>query len=81
MFNDDGELVNFVSDDRLALSPDGNSFLRQRWSTPVSSYRSFGPWRVSTRGEGRWHPPEGEYAYLEMELLGLEINGGQMGVK
>jgi hypothetical protein len=78
VFDDAGELVNFVSDDRLALLPDGNSFVRQRWSTPVGTYRTFGPRRVSTRGEGRWHPPEGEFAYLEIELLDLEINGGQI---
>jgi hypothetical protein len=29
-----------------------------------------------TRGEGRWHPSEGEFVYIELELLDLEINGG-----
>jgi hypothetical protein len=28
-----------------------------------------------SHGEGRWHPSSGEYAYLEIELLELEING------
>jgi hypothetical protein len=28
------------------------------------------------RGEGRWHLPEGEFAYIELELLELEMNGG-----
>jgi len=70
-FNEAGELVNFVSDDRLVASADGTQFTRQRWSTPVTDYRQFGPRRVMTRGEGRWHPPEGEFVYLEMELLDL----------
>ncbi len=74
-FNEAGELVDFVSADRLAASPDGTQFTRQRWSTPVRDYRSFGPRRASTRGEGRWHPPEGEFVYLELELLDLQING------
>jgi hypothetical protein len=74
-FNEAGELVDFVSDDRLAASTDGKQFVRQRWSTPVREYRRFGPFRVFTRGEGRWHPPAGDYAYLEIELLGLEVNG------
>lgn len=73
-FNEAGELVDFVSDDRLAASGDGNELTRQRWSTPVGEYRRFGPFRVATRGEGRWHPPEGDYAYLEIELLDLVIN-------
>jgi hypothetical protein len=70
-FNDAGELVNFVSDDRLVASPDGRRFTRERWSTPSSNYRQFGPWRVASRGEGRWHPASGEYAYIEVELLDL----------
>lgn len=76
LFNEAGELVNFVSDDRLAASSDGTQFTRQRWSTPLSDYRQFGPRRVSTRGEGRWHPPTGEFVYVELELLDLRINEG-----
>jgi hypothetical protein len=74
-FNDYCELVDFVSDDRLAASQDGSEFVKMRWSTPVRDYRSFGPRRVATRGQGRWHPAEGDYAYLEIELLDLQVNG------
>ncbi len=74
-FNGAGELVDFVSDDRFRASSDGRHFARQRWSTPVGDYRSFGPRRASTRGEGRWHSPEGEFVYIDLELLDLEING------
>ena len=73
-FNEDGELVDFVSDDRLAASADGKELTPLRWSTPVSEYRSFGGRRVSTRGAGLWHPPEGLYAYIELELTSLETN-------
>lgn len=75
LFNPEGELVDFVSDDRLASSADGSEFTRQRWSTPVGEYRPFGPLRTMSRGEGRWHPPEGEFAYIELELVGFEVNG------
>ncbi|HXV63394.1 MAG TPA: DUF6544 family protein [Vicinamibacteria bacterium] len=73
-FNEKGELVDFVSDDRLAASADGKQFTPCRWSTPVGEYRSFGPLRVFTRGEARWHPPEGDFAYLEIELVHFEVN-------
>lgn len=73
-FNEVGELVDFVSDDRLAASPDGKTFTPLRWSTPVSGYRDFGGRRVFSRGEGWWHPPEGAYAYIELELVELEVN-------
>lgn len=74
-FDEAGDLVNFVSDDRLKASADGTTLTAQRWSTPVGEYRRIGPWRVSTRGEGRWHTPEGEFVYVELELTGLEVNG------
>jgi hypothetical protein len=75
-FNQAGELVDFVSDDRLAASPDGTELIPQGWSTPVGRYRDFGARRAATRGEGRWHPVEGDFAYIELELVELEYNGG-----
>jgi hypothetical protein len=80
-FNDAGELVDFVSDDRLVASPDGSRFIRQRWSTPLGEYRAFGPTRAASRGEGRWHPTEGEYAYIELEVVDLVIDGHRNGIQ
>jgi len=74
LFNDSGELTNFVSEDRFGSSPDGKTFTRTRWSTPVSDYRSFGPNRVFTYGEARWHPADGEFAYGRFELKDIEYN-------
>lgn len=73
-FNADGELSDFISDDRSAASSDGKSFTRVRWSTPLRDYRAFGAHRASSRGEGIWHASEGEYSYIELELFGLEHN-------
>jgi hypothetical protein len=74
VFDDACELVDFVSDDRLASSPDGEHFTRQRWSTPLWGYRNFGPYRAASHGEARWHPDEGSYAYIELELVSLAID-------
>ena len=57
-FDDNHELVDFTSDDRLRASPDGKTFTPQRWSTPISDYRSFGSRRVGTTGEARRHAPD-----------------------
>lgn len=73
-FNAEGELVDFISDDRAAASPDGKTFTAQRWSTPLRDYRAFGAYRMSARGEGRWHPVEGAYTYIEIELLEIAYN-------
>jgi hypothetical protein len=56
-FNPDGDFVDFVSDDRLRASPNGKSFTRRRWSTPVRDYRTVGSRQLVTNGEGRWHAP------------------------
>ena len=64
----DGLLVDFVSDDRMAASRGGSSLTAQRWSTPVWDYRTINARQVATHGEGRWHAPEGEFAYLEFIL-------------
>ena len=72
-FNDAGDLVNFSSDDRGELTPEGTA--RQvRWSTPLGSYRSFGPVRLASQGEGRWHEADGEYAYIELTIDQVEYN-------
>lgn len=68
VFDDAGDLVDFISDDRSRASSDGTEFELQRWSTPLSGYRRMGGRRLSTVGEGRWHAPEGEYAYLEFHV-------------
>lgn len=73
-FDEECDLVDFVSDDRLAASSDGEKFIPQRWSTPLRDHRAFGPYRVAAHGEGRWHPDEGEFAYLEIDLLELQVN-------
>jgi len=73
-FDGQGLLTDFVSDDRLALASDGKGFNRWRFSTPVRDYRAFGSHRLAARGEARWHPPAGEYAYGEFEMLDVAYN-------
>jgi uncharacterized protein DUF6544 len=67
-------LRNFWSDDRYQTSSDGKSVKKGRWSTPLSHYRSFGPVRLASGGEARWHEPSGDYAYIELTLDEVEYN-------
>jgi hypothetical protein len=73
---DDGDLVDFVSDDRMSASRDGSTFTPQRWSTPLRDYRTLGTRRLATHGEGRWHTtdPKGQYTYLEYDLDTITCN-------
>lgn len=73
-FNDDGDLVDFISDDRAANSPDGTTFTPLRWSTPLHDYAQIGPARVPTKAETRWHPDSGAWNYGEFELTSLAYN-------
>jgi hypothetical protein len=77
-FDDDHQLVDFVSDDRSAASADGTTFTLQRWSTPISGYRALGSWRLGTIGEGHWHAPDGEFAYLEYRLDDITYNAADL---
>jgi hypothetical protein len=73
-FNDRGELIDFVSDDRAAASGAGKAFRAMPWSTPLSDYRAFGAHRLMARGQGIWHAPEGAYAYLHFDLDAIDYN-------
>jgi hypothetical protein len=73
-FNDAGELTNFRSDDRYQTAPDGKSVKNVRWSTPLAHYRSFGPVRLASGGEARWHEPDGDYAYIELTFDDVQYN-------
>jgi hypothetical protein len=82
VFDADGALVDFLSDDRPALAEDGKTMLPQKWSTPVREYRAMGPYRLATRGEGRYAAPEGEYAYLEIDVQEVKaLPMGQEGAR
>ena len=75
-FDESGDLVDFVSDDRLRASANGKTLLAQRWSTPLREPRNFDGRRLPSIGEGRWHapPPAGEFSYLEIVLDDVKYN-------
>lgn len=67
VFNAAGELVDFMSDDRGMLEKDGSLRL-VRWTTPMSTYRDWGGWRLASEGEAIWHTPTGPFTYGRMRL-------------
>jgi hypothetical protein len=73
-FTPTGDLNDFVSDDRSALMADGRTMRRLRWSTPLTSWRSFGAVRLASEGQAWWHALEGEYMYLELVLDEVRYN-------
>lgn len=74
VFDDEGLLVDFVSDDRSRSSADGKRFTPLRFSTPIGAYRTYGRFRLASRGEARWHLPSGSFAYGEFEMVDVAFD-------
>ncbi len=69
-FNDKGQLINFISDDRYAVS----DMKQYRFSTPVKEYTNINDRNVLQYGEAIWHYPEGEFVYGKFNLKSIEYN-------
>ena len=69
-FNETGQLINFVSDDRYDIS----DTKRYRFSTPVMDYKSIDGRNVVAYGQAVWHYPEGEFVYGKFYLKNIEYN-------
>jgi hypothetical protein len=69
-FNTQGQLINFISDDRT----DVNGMKQYRFSTPVKEYILLNGITTMKYGEAVWHYPEGEFVYGEFNLKSIEYN-------
>lgn len=74
IFDEDGRLVDFISDDRYQSATDGSGMRKVRWSTPVGGYRTFGSTQAMGAGSARWHEPGGEYSYIEVTVDDVRHN-------
>lgn len=72
-FNEKGELINFISDDRY-MSSDEKSSRKGRWSTPVKDYKDYNGIRIASEAEAIWLFPEGDYCYGRFTLKDIEYN-------
>ncbi len=69
-FNEQGQFVNFTSDDRYAIT----DMKRYRFSTPVKEYAQINGINIWKYGEAIWHYPEGEFVYGKFYLKSIEYN-------
>jgi hypothetical protein len=78
-FNDEHDLVDFVSDDRSRASADGKTFTRQRWSTPLAGHDDRHGHRVFSQGEGVWDAggPGESFTYLKFRPDAVSYNEGR----
>ena len=69
-FNETGQLINFTSDDRTAIT----DMKRYRFSTPVTDYKNINGINVPTYGEAIWHYPDEEFVYGKFNLKTIQYN-------
>jgi len=72
-FNESGEIVNFVTEDRYHSEGGGRS-RNVKWSTPFGNYREITGVRVPTEGEALWHFDEGDFCYARFRLKDLRYD-------
>lgn len=71
-FNEKGELINFISNDRYAISSTGAE--QFPFITPVKDYKIFNGYTLGSYGEAIWKYPEGEFCYGKFRLKSIEYN-------
>lgn len=74
-FNEAGQLINFSSDDRTAIS----DMKQYRFSTPIAGYKNIYGINVMSRGEAVWHYPDGDFIYGKFNLKNIKYNLRSMG--
>jgi len=72
VFDADDRLVDFVSDDRYALS-EGEA-KSMRFSTPLRDHHTVNGLVLPGFGEAVWHRPEGPFVYGRFTLRSLSYN-------
>lgn len=72
-FNEKGELINFVSNDRY-MTASGNDYQNAPWSTPVSDYKEYNGIKLASYGEAHWSLPDGDFCYGRIHLKEVEYN-------
>lgn len=78
IFNDAGQLVNFISQDRYARGEDG-SMQQLPWATPLQHYKTFGGRHVATYAETIYTYPDGEFVYAVFEMTDVAYNCTMLG--
>ncbi len=72
-FNEKGELVNFVSEDRYALGENG-TIAQHKWSTPLRDYKTINGYKLASYAETIYTYPEGDFTYATFTLKNIGYN-------
>ena len=72
-FNEKGELINFVSEDRSAMEANG-TMTKLKWSTPLRDYKDINGYRLASYAETIYTYPDGDFTYGTFTLKKIGYN-------
>jgi hypothetical protein len=72
-FNEKGEMVNFVSEDRSALLANGQT-TKLKWSTPIRDYKTINGYKLASYAEAIYTYSDGDFTYATFELKDIGYN-------
>ena len=72
-FNEKGELVNFISNNRFAYNENGKMTCVP-WQTPVKAYKSVNGYYLPSQAELVYNYPEGDLSYGMFNLKSIRYN-------
>lgn len=73
VFNELGQLIDFISNDRYALQEDG-SMKQLRWHTPLKGYKAINGYTLAGYAETIYDYPDGPLCYGNFSLTGIKYN-------
>lgn len=73
VFNEEGQLLNFISKDRYAQMNNG-SMQRLTWSTPLKDYKEINGYRLPGYAEAVYTYPDGDFVYGTFRLTNIAYN-------
>lgn len=73
-FDEEDMLIDFISDDRVAIGDDGN-INRVPWSTPMSGCGPVGDYYLPNKGDAIWHYEDDDFTYIRLTIDNVMVNG------
>lgn len=73
IFNEKGELANFISTDRYAYNDNG-TMTRIQWQTPLKAYKTVNGFYLPAQAEMIYNYPEGDLCYGIFSLKNIKYN-------
>lgn len=71
-FNDKGELINFISNDRYET--DGKQYNNYPWATPAEDYKMINGYLLPSKAKLIYQKPQGDFTYGELTYKNVKYN-------